>query len=60
MSDFFDEDVSDDGAQKLGTKIKLRIQSFPSVQVFKQGRKTILRTWEIDFDVTEMEPSADT
>ena len=60
MSDFFDEDVSDDGAQKLGTKIKLRIQSFPSVQVFKQGSKTILRTWEIEFDVTEMEASAET
>jgi hypothetical protein len=55
MDDYFDEDVSTASADELGNLIKLRIRRYPSVQVFKDGRKTVLRTWRIDFDVPDAE-----
>lgn len=50
-ADYFDEDVSSATSEELGALIKLRIRRYSSVQVFKQGRKIILRTWRIEFEV---------
>ena len=56
--DYFDEDVTDATAEELGTLIKLRIRRYPSVEVFRERRKTILRTWNIEFDVEDMTGSS--
>ena len=53
--DYFDEDVSNATADELGNLIKLRLRRYPSVQVFKKSRKTILRTWRIEFEVHNVE-----
>jgi hypothetical protein len=51
--DYFDEDVTNATAEELGTLVKLRIRRYPSAQVFKDGKKTILRTWKIEFEVED-------
>lgn len=53
MSDFFDEDVTKATSEEIGVLIKLRLRRFQSVQVFKRGRKIILRTWRVDFEVED-------
>ena len=55
MDDYFDEDISKATPDELGNLVKLRLGRYASVQVFKRGRKTILRTWRIEFDVEDFE-----
>jgi len=51
MGDYFDEDVTEATSEELGALVKLRLRRFPTVQLFKKSRRTILRTWRIEFDV---------
>lgn len=50
-TDFYDEDVSDLTPAALGSRIKLRIRRYPSVQVFMDGSRVVLRTWVADLVV---------
>ena len=61
--DYFDKDLTGRTAQQIASYIRLQLEDHPSVQLFrkdKEGKKrTICRTWRIEFDVADVVPDTD-
>ena len=57
MADYFDEDVTGMNAEDLVKRINERIRRYPSVQIYRKGRRTIMRTFEVELELEGFEGS---
>ena len=55
MADYFEEDVTGMDAEDLVERINERIRRYPSVQIYRKGRRTILRTFEVELELEGFE-----
>lgn len=58
MADYIDRDVTGWDAERLVRYINQRLETNPSVQIFRRGSQVICRTWKIEFEVIDDAPEA--
>lgn len=55
MNNYFEEEVSNADLEELGALVRLRLQRYPSVELFSRGTRMVLRTWRVKFNPQRVE-----